>query len=65
MWRRLFRLTAAVLVWAIWAAPVLAQAQPAEGDADAAAPTNALPYTVAILSTALVLLIVCKPSRKA
>jgi type VI protein secretion system component VasK len=63
MWRRLFRLTAVVLVWAVWAAPALAQAQPAESDAEAG-PTYALPYTVALLSTLLVLLIVCKPSRK-
>ncbi len=66
MWRCLFRLTAAVLAWAVWAAPALAQAQqPAEGgDADAVS-FNALPYAVAVLSTVLVLLIVCKPSRKA
>ena len=63
MWRCLFRLTTVVLVWAGWAAPALAQAQPAESDADSG-PTYALPYAVALLSTLLVLLIVCKPSRK-
>ncbi len=67
MWRSLFRWIAPLLILAVWALPVLAQAQPQSGDEsgnDIGVSTAALPAVVAVLSTMLVLVIVCKPSRK-
>ncbi|MBI1915304.1 MAG: hypothetical protein HYS12_11280 [Planctomycetes bacterium] len=71
MWRRFFRLTTALLLWVACAAPALAQPppqppppKPPEEDATEVGVTNAPAYAVALLSSLLVLLIVCKPSRK-
>ena len=63
MRRFLLRLAAALLLAAA-ASPAFAQAAPAGEDEKESGSVNALPYTVAALSTALVMLIVCKPSRK-
>ena len=68
MWRRLFRWIAPLLILAVWALPVLAQGQaqqPADDSGnDIGVNTAALPAVVAVLSALLVLVIVCKPSRK-
>jgi len=69
MWRRLFHLIAVLLLWVACAAPALAQPQSqpkkeTEEDATEVNVSNAGPYAAAMLSTLLVLLIVCKPSRK-
>lgn len=67
MWRRLLRLTAGLLLLLALAAPARAQALQGQGEEaeKEGGPSNALPYMVAILSTALVMVIICKPSRKA
>ncbi len=68
MWRRFFRLIAALLLWVACAAPALAQPPPqkqSDDDAAEVSVTNAPAYAVALLSSLLVMLIVCKPSRKA
>jgi len=70
MWRRLFRLIAALLLWVACAAPALAQPpqsppqKPSDDDVGEVNVTHAPAYGVALLSSLLVLLIVCKPSRK-
>jgi hypothetical protein len=67
MWRHLLRLTAALLLWIACAAPALAQPPPQkqpDEDAGEVNVTHAPGYAVALLSSMLVLLIVCKPSRK-
>ena len=68
MWRRFFRLIAALLLWLACVAPALAQPPPqkqSDEDATDVSATNAPAYVVALLSSLLVMLIVCKPSRKA
>jgi hypothetical protein len=69
MWRRLFHLIAALFLCVACAAPAVAQ-PPREAqkqnEEDDSGPnfSNAGPYAAAGFSTLLVLLIVCKPSRK-
>jgi hypothetical protein len=77
MWRRLFRWFApAVLALGCWLAPAPAQ-QPPPQPAPGATPSTTAPgtekterdppafqYAVAFLITILVLVVVCKPSRK-
>jgi hypothetical protein len=66
MWRWLIRWLAPLLILATWALPALAQQQPPadESGNDIGVSTAALPALVAVLSTLLVLVITCKPSRK-
>ena len=65
MWRRLLRLTTALLLWIACAAPALAQPQKQSDDEAGEVNVTHVPgYAVALLSSMLVLLIVCKPSRK-
>ena len=66
MWRWLLRWTAPLLILAVWALPVLAQQQQPADDSggDIGVSTAALPAVVAMLSALLVLVILCKPSRK-
>ena len=59
MWRRFFRLIAALLLWVACAAPALAQAQKqSDDDVGEVSVTNAPAYAVALLSSLLVMLIV-------
>jgi len=70
MWRRLFHLIAIFFLWIACAAPVLAQPdrqqsqKQGEDEVGEVNVSHAGPYAAAIISTLLVLLIVCKPSRK-
>jgi hypothetical protein len=67
MGRWLFRWIASLLIVAACALPAPAQDQSnKQGDdsGDITISTAALPAVVAVLSTLLVLVIVCKPSRK-
>ena len=63
MCRRLFRWLAPVLVVLACALPARAQT-PAPGPPKEPRDPPALPYAVAVLSTALVLCIICMPARK-
>ena len=66
MGRRLLRLLAVLLLCTVPLSPARAQQQQqGEDGGGEGLSTNALPYTVAVLSTMLVMLIICKPSRKA
>ncbi len=64
MWRTVFRLGLPVLtLWLTWlpAAQAAITDSSSEGDGSK---TAALPYTVAFLSTIVILVILCMPSRK-